>query len=178
MSTVFAASASMLVTAGASQAVGSTTADPSPSDPSVVVAYPEAGTGDHAGETFYPTGEISDDTTVVIANADGSLPGGVSLQQVKQQLAQQRAAVAAGKATADSGVAIPDAKSATTQSALPSWASPNTLLPAASGGHSYATIYNVWSKQYHGVNFLGGTDSTKINYVFNVTESTNQEAAG
>ncbi len=45
--------------------------------------------------TFYPTGPLSADTLVVIANQDGSLPNGLTLTSLKTMVAKIRAQRAA-----------------------------------------------------------------------------------
>lgn len=42
-----------------------------------------------SGGTFYPTGSIDSDTTVVIAEPDGSLPGGLTEDQIAALIASQ-----------------------------------------------------------------------------------------
>ncbi|MCL2735090.1 MAG: hypothetical protein FWD75_00470 [Propionibacteriaceae bacterium] len=46
------------------------------------------------GATFYPTGPLAPDTLVVVAEADGSLPGGITESQLKDMVAQRRAEAA------------------------------------------------------------------------------------
>lgn len=57
-----------------------------------------------AGGMFYPTGPIAPETLVVIANADGSLPGGMTEQELQERIAQHRAGEDSGSLQEIGGV--------------------------------------------------------------------------
>lgn len=60
----------------------------------IIVGHEDAIRAD-AG-TFYPTGKISEDTLVVIANPDGSLPGGLTEASLQFAVSQRGAAEGRG----------------------------------------------------------------------------------
>jgi len=122
------------------------------------------------GATFYPTGPISSNTLVVIANPDGTLPGGITtvglmslVAQIKAAPSNTTAAVTVAPASVASGAAAakPDATSiaATTSYA---WS-------ATSGG------YGGWST---GASILGYNWSAQARYNFYTAAGFNQGVAG
>lgn len=155
----------VLTTAGLSAA----TTDAMLTEQSIVVAGPAivGGTdarmpGSGTDAVFYPTGEISDDTLVVIPNDDGTLPFGLTRAQVTTLAALS-----------------PAARDAALADVIPAEAvGTSSLAPAAiNPGHSY-TATAAWSSAWSGNNIWGYDESAKVSYVFSVTQGTNQQAAG
>lgn len=140
------------------------------SGPKLFVVDPSASgvTKTSDGSTFYPTGDIPDDTTIVIPNSDGSLPGGLTLRQIQDQVAQVRAAA---DAPIQLEVASPSSAEIS-QGAI-------TVQPTSSTPtYVYGTAFNTLSKVYKGQEIIGLTNTATAGYGFNVTEGTNQEALG
>jgi hypothetical protein len=108
--------------------------------------------------TFYPTGPISDDTLVVIPNADGSLPGGVTEHQIQSAVAQKRAGPLAGMDTLELSGSDAVARDVTEYS----WS-------ATSAG---------FSDLYTGGSAIGVDDSAQVVYTFSTAEGYDQTAAG
>ena len=154
MSAVIGSAAILLAMPGVPAA---SAAQVSPNAPDYVIVYPSEAVTTSRG-TFYPTGPVDEDTIVVIANEDGTLPGGLTEAQVRE--------LAAGGSAARAVVEDMDLDS-------PSMAS-DVVMPMAS--HSYAAVYNKWSIEYSGANIWGYDSSTRVSYTFSVTEGTNQQA--
>jgi hypothetical protein len=90
----------LMISAGLFGAGGSVSADPVPDTSAsaldYVIAYPSITTRDGMA-TFYPTGPIDPETVVVIAEADGTLPGGMTESQVADKIALMKQATPASE---------------------------------------------------------------------------------
>ncbi|MGV8880842.1 MAG: hypothetical protein ACOH19_01700 [Rhodoglobus sp.] len=110
------------------------------------------------GATFYPTGEISDDTLVVIANPDGSLPNGLTEETLTAVVAERRAAEAAG-------TALPDTSDIS-----------DGVVARLTGAYSATSAG--WSSPYTGGSLIGIDDSSVAGYGFNVAPNSSQVNVG
>ncbi|MFT4210628.1 MAG: hypothetical protein QM626_02045 [Microbacterium sp.] len=120
----------------------------------IIVGPSDAVETDHG--TFYPTGNISPDTLVVIAEADGSLPGGITESELQTYVAERRAGVE---------------ESSTTEIA-PS----DTVTPFLTS--SYSATSTGWSGAYTGGSLIGWDSSATAYYSFTVGVGTSQVNAG
>ncbi len=128
-----------------------------------VIVYPQDALQSAQG-TFFPTGDIDEDTVVVIAESDGSLPGGITERQLAEMIAARSAATAERL-----GLGVTGAWSREASNGGP------TVTP--SGAHSYTAGYT-WTGPFSGSNIWGWDDTAKVGYTFNVTEGSNQKAGG
>lgn len=123
--------------------------------------YIIVGPGDAQSEkegTFYPTGPISDDTLVVIADEDGSLPGDITEDQLQQLVAQKRQ----GQLT----------KSTAEATSVESAVTPLTTY------YSWSATSTGWSGAYQGGSLIGWNDSATATYWFKTASGYGQTAAG
>ncbi|MBD7982773.1 hypothetical protein [Oerskovia merdavium] len=134
-------------------------------NPDYLVLYPEDGL-EEGGATFYPTGELDEDTVVVIADADGSLPGDISEAQLQSMLSSRSPAAV----SAALGI-----QGATENGQAPLAARTSDITPYAA--HTWTAGVS-WSGAFTGGSIWGYDSSAKVSYVFNVTPGTNQKAAG
>lgn len=143
------------------------TGDEGGSGPGYVVVQPSDAVHTKTG-TFYPTGPIDSDTVIVIAESDGSLPSGLSDDELSQIVAAMRAGdataarLAVGPGTQISGAPNPSASSAAARLTKYQWSAP----PLG------------WGSPVYGNNIIGWNDSARITYAFGVTAGTNQQALG
>lgn len=125
--------------------------------------------------TFYPTGPIDENTVVVIPNADGSLPGG--LTQAKLNALYSHANTPAGVAAAEKAgfVVAGDSTKASTSATTKTAAAP----AAALASHAYsASSATEWSRNFAGPNIIGASETAKVYYKFGVSAGTSQTNAG
>lgn len=174
----------LMGSAPAMSAPGASTPDTTSGDPAAVQAAAVQAADDagylivqasdgvpaKGGATFYPTGEIDDDTMVVFAEPDGSLPGGITEAQLSAILAQGDSISAAG---ADSLGFILEGDSlvANEESAV---ASPSAALAS----HAYAATSASWSSAYTGGSVIGINDASTLQYTFTASAFTSQSNAG
>lgn len=144
-----------LLTAGALPANAVT---PSSDHGGYVVVDPAAAQVTDEG-VFYPTGKIGADTVVVVPEADGSLPNGLTTSKL-QQLYGPRVALPAS-ARGDSEVASQRATAA-----------------AASNYAYLASSASSWSRSFAGPNIIGADAAVTVKYRFTVASSTAQTNAG
>lgn len=105
------------------------------------------------GGTFFETGPISEDTLLVIANSDGSLPAGVSTELLSSIASERRAAV-------EPESEVP--QNATTDTTTYSWSATSTEQ----------------SGDYTGGSLIGMSDTTRAVYPFSTAAGFAQGAAG
>jgi len=147
--------AAALLALGAAPANAST-ADQN-TDGGYVIADPSAARVTSDG-VFFPTGKIGADTVVVIPEADGSLPNGLTNGKLAKLYGARRALPA----------------SAHEQSTTP-------LQVSAAAASSYAYLASSassWSKAFAGPNIIGADTGVKVKYRFTVASSTSQTNAG
>jgi hypothetical protein len=118
-----------------------------------VIVQPSDAISVDGNRTFYPTGPISDSTLVVIAEPDGSLPGGVTEAQLNN-VATQRELVGASPSSSATTAAV------AMNNTYEGWSSVN------------------WSQEFVGASVIGLNDSTVLYYSFNVNAFTSQTNAG
>lgn len=116
------------------------------------------------GREFYPTGPVKPDTVIIISDAHGNLPSGLTRDQVRQ------AAARGGnlRAALDAAVSFAAAKSTAGGPETVAAASPWRVWAA---GPTWSSVYN------DGIGHMG-TPGSKMNYAFDVTAGTQQWAAG
>jgi hypothetical protein len=126
-------------------------------------------------QTFYPTGNISDDTLVVIPDAQGHLPGGLTTASLKTAVAQLHA-----KKQLPVGL---DAQIATSSGTAQS--APEVVADAAASPASAAITYYSWaatsagySSNYVGGSVWGSDWGAKAGYNFDTAYGYNQQVAG
>ena len=119
-----------------------------------VIVHPSDGIIVDGDRTFYPTGPLSSDTLVVMAEPDGSLPGGITKAQLDHVVAQRELV---GSSSA-SGGAI--AAGVSMNNKYEGWSSVN------------------WSQAFIGASIIGLNDSTVLYYTFDVNAFTSQTNAG
>jgi hypothetical protein len=107
------------------------------------------------GATFYPTGAISSSTVVVIPNADGSLPNGLTRSSLN----------ALGVSRLQSEL-----------SPEPSEAS--ITLPTPAANYAYAAASTGYSRNYQGPNLIGYNSTTTVYYGFYAASETSQRNVG
>ena len=128
------------------------------------------------GATFYPTGEIDDDTLVVFAEPDGSLPGGITEAQLSAIVAQGDSISSDGADSlgftleGDSLVADEDSAVLSTSAV----ASPSAVLAS----HAYAATSASWSSAYTGGSVIGINDAATVQYTFTASAFTSQRNVG
>lgn len=158
--------ATALPTGSSEPTPASASGDALNTSPDFLILYPEDGVEEADGATFYPTGEIDEDTVLVIADADGSLPGDISEAQLQRMLSSRSPeAVSAGL-----GIQV-----ATENGQAPLTARTPEITPYAA--HTWIAGVS-WSGAFNGGSIWGYDSSAKVSYVFNVTQATNQKAAG
>lgn len=160
-------SAAMLVSAlvlgGAGAAMGETEAA-APDDDLVkiaadansrgyIIVYP-ATSAKSSDASFYPTGPIDASTLVVVAEPDGSLPGGMSESEV---------AAAAEKVRAGEDARFEAKSTAEVAPLVTQWA--------------YAATAAAWSGAYNGINLATGPGGSAW-YGFNAASGTSQRNVG
>lgn len=131
--------------------------------PRVIIVDPEgSGVVRRGDATFYPTGPIGQDDVVVILDDKGKIPGGASIAALREWIASGRE----GPAPSTSGEVVETRN--------------RMVIPLAGcGGVSYAAAPYVWSREYsYCSSIAGATASTRVSYVFSVTDGSNQEASG
>ncbi len=130
-----------------------------------VIVDPDSGipVGD---STFYPTGDLPDGTYVVIREADGRLPGGLSEKQLASLVRQERAGGAVQ--LSDGSVVVPPPDQAS------SLKSPVTTLSSA----AYAASIGGWSSPYTGASIWGFDSTATVYYSFIAFLNTSQLNAG
>lgn len=124
--------------------------------------------------TFYPTGAVDADTLVVIPNADGSLPAGVT--QAKLDAIHSQLNTAAGvKAAEQLGYTV-----AGPGAAKSSGASTNAVASpsATQASHAYSASSAGFSRAFAGPNIIGTTATTTVNYNFSIGQGFDQFVAG
>lgn len=158
----------VLVLAGNAPVFGVDGLDADPLDPGYVIV------GAHEGQAvgdavFYPTGPISDDTVVVIAEPDGSLPGGLTESTLQALAAEARD----GKATqfgldslGEGAFSVPDT------------AARDFVAMASATPRAYLTNGTSWSGIFSGGSIIGTTANTTVSYVFTAPLNTAQINAG
>jgi len=120
---------------------------------------------------FYPTGPVSDDTLVVIPNADGSLPGGMTMASLQAAVSQIQAAAA----NVGSDAAVP------LHSDGSLGAAPQTKVPATAADgtyYSWAATSAGWSGSYEGGAVIGTSWTAEALYNFNTQDGFNEAASG
>ncbi len=117
------------------------------------------------GATFYPTGPISSDTLVVIPDASGQLPGGLTPDQFSAKIAALRASGAQSETISAPATAASAKAKLSPDSALVN----NYAWGATSAGYS---------GPYQGDSVIGTDWSTYIPYNFDSLEGFNQLAVG
>lgn len=119
------------------------------------------------GVTFYPTGPISEGTLVVIPQPDGSLPGGLTVAELNEKVAQSKShtALIDGSEFIDASV--------TTNAAAQ--ASPTRT--AASYAYS-ANSSTTWSRNFQGTSIWGYDATARVQYNFSTPAGYNQTNAG
>lgn len=169
--------AALLLSAGPATAATSSAKPLTTVGDGYVVANPAAGVKIDSSTTFYPTGPLDSGTVVVIPNADGSLPGGLTTTKLKALFAATKAqgpaqAEALGFSVAnDSGIVSPATSGPKATSAA--------VTPFASSSHAYgAASATEWSRPYTGGNIIGTTASTKVIYSFSVNAGSSQINVG
>jgi hypothetical protein len=137
-----------------------------------VIVHPSDSVTTKDGSTFYPTGPISSDTLVVIAEPDGSLPGGLTEDQYKQVAAQRKSL---GSVSDDGlGFNVSSLGIAETPAAQQPETVQDDNMPYAYEGHSTVN----WSQAFIGGSHIGLNWSELLYYRFNVNAFTNQSNAG
>ena len=122
--------------------------------------------------TFYPTGNIDKDTLVVIRDADGSLPGGISIAELEELLEAEAKGDYAAIEERGFVVADGDTTAANEEPAAPLAA--GGVVPLA--GSTYAALPYTWTSAYSGVNIWATNSNVRAGYSFDVTYGTNQVA--
>jgi len=163
---ITAATVLILTTAGLAQAAENVPGpDASASAPGFVIINPRAsGTVTTRAGTFYPTGPIDDDTLIVIANSDGTLPGGLTETRL-EQLVEAR--------SSGDGNAIQSHEFSVSAEGVTAASKVSALL-----GRSYIAAPYAWTSAYTGAGIWGWDETATVSYTFSVTEGTNQQAAG
>jgi hypothetical protein len=106
---------------------------------------------------FYPTGEIRDDTIVVIADSDGSLPGNLTEAELKS------AASLRAPSEDSPSVRTDDVTVGSTTARL---------------AGAYSANSTGWSSPYNGGSLIGFDAASRAGYYFNVLPGTSQVNAG
>lgn len=126
-------------------------------EPTVVIA--ENGVVHPDGRTFYPTGLIDETTQVIIPDASGQLPGGLSHSMAKEILATQ------GDVALLASVASAQARSLL------------TVSPAGKSSLAWSAAFCCrWATYAHPTSFAGSDESSRMRYWFGVQPSTQQWA--
>lgn len=112
------------------------------------------------GATFYPTGPISSDTLVVIADSDGSLPGGLTEKALQSLVAEQRAGNITTSTTEISSQAATD------------------VAPMADQNTAWHATSSSWSQAFTGGSVIGWDSTATIAYTFNTESNTGAKASG
>lgn len=123
--------------------------DPIADDPGYVIVDLDDAVSTGNGQVFYPTGLIDDDTIVIIPDASGALPNGLTEALLDDMTPAQR-----------------------TQAL-----SPNAGI-ALAATYAYGATSTGWSQAFKGGSFIGLNDSTTAYYGFNVSLGTSQRNAG
>lgn len=158
-----------LITIGATAALAASvafaaapaTAAPAASKPSAVsnsgdgyvIINAQEGVKGANGSTFYPTGPLGNDTLVVIAEPDGSLPNGLTESTLKALTTERKVQRA---------VANPDA----------------VASPMAGTLYAYAATSAGWSGDYTGGSHIGTDWSARIQYNFWAAAGSSQTNVG
>lgn len=106
------------------------------------------------GATFYPTGPIADDTLVVIADEDGSLPNGLTESTLQEAVAASRAGTATQMTVNDNETALRASEFA--------WSATSASF----------------SRPFNGSSLIGLNDSVRAGYYFYTAIGFAQNAAG
>jgi len=138
-------------------AVPANAATPNDEQGGYVIADPGAARVTEEG-VFYPTGKIAADTVVVIPQADGSLPNGMTTAKLERLYGPRHS--------------LP-------VSARSGEVSPRSVSTAAASNYAYlASSASSWSRSFAGPNIIGADAGVKIHYRFTVASSTSQTNAG
>ncbi len=125
-----------------------------------------------AGQTFYPTGPIGSDTLVVIPDAKGNLPGGLTKANLPLVVAQLHAG---GTVPRNLGLNVAGsagaAKATSSSSATPA----STL---GSTYYSWSATSGGYSGSYAGGSIIGTDWSARAQYNFDTANGFNQTAVG
>ena len=148
------------LTLSASPAMAAPDTEP---DGYVIVDLDEATTTSD-GATFYPTGEISDDTIVVIPEADGSLPGDLTIPELEDLVEQARSNPSLDET---SSLVLPETTSGADVAA-------RAAQSFAYSGNSASS----WGAISTGRSIVGYNDSSTAQYNFSVAVGTAQQNAG
>jgi hypothetical protein len=150
-------------------------------DPAYVIVDPGKAVKGANDSTFYPTGKIGSDTLVVIPNADGSLPNGLTKAKLDQMAVAERATgdksalQAAGFTVANDASTAPAGPTTAAQAAATGSAA---LSPAYScGEHAYAAVAGSWSQAYTGCGVIGTSWSATVTYWWHAANFTSQDNA-
>jgi len=109
-----------------------------------------------AGGVFYPTGDISPDTLIVIADDDGSLPDGLTEAKLESLVAAKRAE--------------PEARS--------SVGTAGPVTPLSTTIYSWSAFSSGYSSPFTGGSVWGTSDSLRVGYSFATVAGYNQRASG
>ncbi len=132
------------------------------------------GSAEQVGDsTFYPTGPISDDTLVVIPDAQGNLPGGLTKATLKSAVAQLHSQ---GTVTSSLGVDVAGAAT----SAAPSATTPSAQPDAVAAGtyYSWSATSAGYSRSYVGGTIIGADWSATARYNFDAADGFTGFAVG
>jgi hypothetical protein len=110
-------------------------------------------------KTFYPTGPIADDTLVVIADASGQLPNGLTEAALDAHVAERRANTGGGKSSIGSEAA------AEPYAALATW-------------YAWGATSSGYSQGYYGGSWIGTTSTATVSYYFWLNRGFNSRASG
>ncbi len=115
--------------------------------------------GEPVGDAvFYPTGPIAADTLVVIADAGGTLPNGLTQASLDSLVAQKRAGAITGSST--------------------EVAAPAEAQRAASSYYAWSASSSGWSQGFNGGSLIGWDDTARASYYFYTAAGFNQRASG
>jgi len=131
-----------------------------------VVVQASEGIAGKGGAVFYPTGPISSDTLVVIAEPDGSLPGGLTEDRLREMVADRKAQGSAASKTFESAVAMDPVQASAQSGAV-------TSLAATQYGYGASSSID-WSGAWTGGGKIGLTDTATASYSFLAAAFTSQ----
>ncbi|WZH36478.1 MAG: hypothetical protein PIR02_17255 [Microbacterium enclense] len=114
--------------------------------------------GERVGDAvFYPTGPVSDETVVVVKDADGSLPNGLTEETLAREVAAIRAGVGSASVPADDRGAA---------------------SPLAADSYAWGATSAGYSDPFRGGSAIGWDDSATVSYSFFTNPGYNQRASG
>lgn len=118
---------------------------------------------------FYPVGAIDSDTTLVILEEDGSLPGGLTQEGMERLLSSEPADFSVASRDSSGGIELTPE--------LVAELNGTPVATAAKAGQAYGAYLGKWST-YTGTSRWGTTDSYRVYYSFDVTSNTVQMVQG